>query len=92
MKVLHVLHDSVPYVSGYTVRSRSIVCFQSELGLQPVAVTSPRHQPVAVEAMEVFDGVRYYRTPPLNGPGLPFLRELQAVGRLATYGDVPSYS
>jgi PEP-CTERM/exosortase A-associated glycosyltransferase len=83
MKVLHVLHYSVPSLSGYTVRSRSIVCFQAKLGLEPVVVTSPRQEPVPADQVEVFDDVRYYRTPPPKGRGTPFLRELQAVGRTA---------
>lgn len=63
MKVLHVLDVSAPIVSGYTSRSRYIVETQRALGLDPVVVTSPRHDDPDRRAMEEIDGIRYHRSP-----------------------------
>lgn len=87
MKVLHILNDSMPYLSGYTVRSANIVRFQSALGLEPVVLTSPHHEPVPSEEVEIIDGIRHYRTFPKSGRRLPFLHELQVVRQMATRLD-----
>ncbi len=62
--VLHVLDHSWPVLSGYSVRSRSLITSQHRLG-QPIAViTGPLHQlddPGAADI--VVDGVHYRRTP-----------------------------
>jgi PEP-CTERM/exosortase A-associated glycosyltransferase len=97
MRVLHVLHHSVPCLDGYGVRSRSILNFQRAAGLAPVAVTSVHHEIElgrrdAVDALEpeVLDGIRYYRTPLPTGPGMerrlrtPFFRERTLMEELRT--------
>ena len=66
MRVLHVLDISIPMLAGYTLRSKYIVNTQRSLGLDPVVVTSPRHESEADVLQEIFDDSRYYRTP--NGP------------------------
>ena len=50
MKVLHVLDHSLPIVSGYSVRSRSIVAFQARLGLEPVVLTSAKQGASSADA------------------------------------------
>ncbi|MCA1959210.1 MAG: glycosyltransferase [Desulfomonile sp.] len=65
MRVLHLLHRSVPGTHGYAVRSREIVAAQREKGLEPLVVTSPSQAPLGPlddEKSEVIDGVRYFRT------------------------------
>src|SRR4051812_9196204 len=69
MRVLHVLHHSVPYLDGYTVRSRYIVEYQRRLGLTPIVLTPPQHEievgcPQRASALssEEIGGVTYYRT------------------------------
>jgi PEP-CTERM/exosortase A-associated glycosyltransferase len=62
--VLHILHRSVPGTHGYAIRSKCIVDWQKQFGLEPVVITSPfqsgsngmRKNP------EYIDGIRYYRT------------------------------
>jgi len=65
MKVLHVLDHSLPYFSGYSFRSDYILRAQRRLGLQPVVVTSPKHEDFKREC-ETIDGVDYHR---LRWPG-----------------------
>lgn len=60
MRVLHVLDHSLPYFSGYSFRSDYIIRTQQRLGLQPVVVTSPKHEDFN-EACETRDGIDYYR-------------------------------
>lgn len=84
MNVLHVLDHSLPVVSGYSSRSRSIVDAQMRLGLRPVVLTSPKH-PLAGPAHEVLDGVPHYRTPSAaRGFAPPYAAEILSMLRLAS--------
>lgn len=101
MRVLHVLHHSVPYVDGYSVRSQYIVDHQRTLGLKPVVLTSAQHE---IEVgrpgrhgelpRETIDGVSYYRTPLPGGHRgtqalrTPFLRQRAFMARLRRSLDV----
>lgn len=81
MKVLHVLNHSVPWNDGYAIRSKHIVVFQKSIGISPVVVTSPRHEPEISGMREVFDDIPYYRTVFKNSCferfqcGLPLFKE-----------------
>jgi PEP-CTERM/exosortase A-associated glycosyltransferase len=84
VKVLHVLDHSVPVLSGYSFRSRSIVTFQRALGLTPVVLTSSKHGSAA-DGLETHDGIPHYRTRPTDQTplaALPFGRELLLMVRL----------
>lgn len=59
MKVLHILYQSLPQISGSSIRSRDILMSQAELGIQVVAVTSPFQQ--ALHEEENINGIRYLR-------------------------------
>jgi PEP-CTERM/exosortase A-associated glycosyltransferase len=88
MRVLHVLHHSVPYLDGYCIRSKQIVDFQRNIGLDVRVLTSAQHEievgrPVhAPVESERIDGIQYHRTRlPLGallrqGRQVPFVREL----------------
>jgi PEP-CTERM/exosortase A-associated glycosyltransferase len=87
MRILHVLHHSVPYLDGYGVRSKYIVDFQRRLGLSPVVVTSAHHEiemgrsDSSSGSTESHEGISYYRTAvPADAERLhlrlPVLREL----------------
>lgn len=82
MKILHVLDHSLPIGSGYSYRSRSIVTAQKRLGLEPVALTSPK-QGSDHDGRELVDGIPHYRTGRTGGR-LPFARELLLMLRLAS--------
>jgi PEP-CTERM/exosortase A-associated glycosyltransferase len=81
IRVLHVLDHSLPIASGYSYRSRSIVRFQRQLGIEPVVLTSPKHGSRRDERV-VLDGIPHYRTAPASGR-LPFVRELRLMARVA---------
>ncbi|MEM1145085.1 MAG: glycosyltransferase family 4 protein [Pseudomonadota bacterium] len=74
MKVLHVLHTSLPYIAGYCIRSDQIIRNTAQLGCQSVVVTSAQH-PNAGEDPELIGDVRHYRTAKRDVSGLPILRE-----------------
>ncbi len=77
MRVLHLLHRSVPGTHGYAIRSREIVTKQLEKGLIPLVITSPSQAPLGeldAEHSEYIDGVRYFRT---GGNILSPTREVQ---------------
>lgn len=65
MRILHLLHRSVPGTHGYAIRSREIVLAQRNHGLEPLVVTSPSQSPQGIldsEQSEYIDGIRYFRT------------------------------
>ena len=62
MKVLHLLYQSLPNISGSSVRSRSIINAQKTIGLSPIVITSPFQSGVKVNhGWEELDQIRYYR-------------------------------
>ena len=61
MKVLHVLDHSLPLISGYSIRSDYILRTQRRLGIDPLAVTSPKHGDCPAE-LETINGIEYHRT------------------------------
>ncbi len=83
MRVLHILDHSAPLQSGYVSRTLGILRAQRALGLDPVAVTSPRHGAEAgppLSAVEEVADFAFHRTPePARSlPGLGFLAEMTA--------------
>jgi len=86
-RVLHVLDHSWPLLSGYSVRSRSIVRAQQALGHDVSVVTGISQQvddPASADS--TFDGIAHYRTPIPTGIAgsairrrIPILRELSSV-------------
>ncbi len=65
MKILHILHRSIPGNHGYAVRSREIVNNEAALGLEPIVLTSPSQAPAGrlnSQGAEILDGIEYYRT------------------------------
>ncbi|MCC2668576.1 MAG: glycosyl transferase family 1 [Armatimonadetes bacterium] len=81
MRVLHVLHTSLPFICGYSIRSDYILRYQREQGLEPAVVTSSQH-PNGTELVEEVDGFRFWRTPALRGKSLPGLREREMMESL----------
>lgn len=67
MRVLHVLHMSVPHIAGYTVRSKYISELQKRDGIEPIVLTSA--QDPNDDAGLVLEGTSYERTAPI--PRLP---------------------
>ena len=64
MKILHILHRSLPGMHGYSIRSKYIVECQKQLSLDPVVITSP-FQSGSQDANsnpEIINGIPYYRT------------------------------
>ncbi len=62
MRVLHVLHSSLPNLSGYSIRANYIMRCQEELGMICDVVTSSQH-PNNETLREAIDGRTYLRTP-----------------------------
>lgn len=77
---LHVLHSSLPNLSGYSVRAAEIMRYLRRHGIEPAAVTSAQQEPAPAELVETVDGVETWRTPPPMLAGitghLPGAREL----------------
>lgn len=62
MRILHLLYQSYPNISGSSTRSRSIINSQKELGLFPIVLTSPFQAGLKLDnGIETIDSVTYYR-------------------------------
>lgn len=82
MKVLHILYQSLPQISGSSIRSRDILMSQKEIGLDSVAVTSPFQ--IGKEVEETINGIRYIRTSIRTSDSIsdkpkPFLKRVNKV-------------
>ena len=76
MRVLHVLHHSLPFLSGYSIRSAYLINLQrSASDLQTFVVTSAQH-PNGDAPHEHIEGTDYRRTPKRPNAQKPFLREM----------------
>jgi PEP-CTERM/exosortase A-associated glycosyltransferase len=82
MRILHVLDHGLPLHSGYTFRTRAILKAQMARGWEVACLTGPRHKAEG-PAMEVIDGITFYRTPaPAPGPSpLGEWREIKALAK-----------
>lgn len=81
MKVLSVLDHSLPSSDGYAIRAMAVLRCQSEIGIQPVALTSAYQPSASIERSEEFHGIVYHRTGAAR-VDLPILHEYASVGRL----------
>ena len=80
MKILHVLHNSLPLLCGYSIRSGYIVNLQHAMGFEPSVVTSGQH-PNGPLMRETIDGIEYRRTAAAQAAA-PFLREAMLMRNL----------
>lgn len=80
-RILHVLDHSLPAHSGYTFRTRALMKAQAAKGWAVAGVTGVRH-PLPGPGVETFDGLTFYRTPPIKPAPSP-LREWREIGALA---------
>ena len=63
MKILHILYQSLPNISGSSIRSRDLINSQIKLGIIPIVITSPFQPPLYTNSkIEEIEGVKYYRT------------------------------
>tara|TARA_R110000823_G_scaffold315705_1_gene451022 strand:+ start:59426 stop:60646 length:1221 start_codon:yes stop_codon:yes gene_type:complete len=62
VRVLHILYQSLPQVSGSSIRSRDILFSQKSIGIVVSAITSPFQHSISGEKEDVIDGIRYIRT------------------------------
>lgn len=60
MDILHILYQSLPQISGSSIRSRDILLSQKEIGLNSYGITSPFQKSDNFE--EQIDEVLYYRS------------------------------
>lgn len=88
MKVLHILDHSLPYFSGYSFRSDYIIRTQQRLGLQPVVMTSPKHEKFSSDC-ETIGGIDFYRVhwPSISSSlklrEVPLVRQMACVAALS---------
>lgn len=62
MKVAHILYQSLPQVSGSSIRSRDLLMAQKELGLDVVAITSVFQSGSSETQEDIINDIRYIRT------------------------------
>lgn len=81
MRILHILHISLPYLCGYSIRSNYILTCQRSFGLDVSAVTSTQ-QPNYYKSKEIIDDICYWRSSPSNFSNIPLMRELSMMNSL----------
>jgi len=81
MRILHVLHNSLPLLCGYSIRSGYIVNLERAMGLEPWVVTSGQH-PNGDAMSETIGGTLYRRTPHARSGRVPLSREWQLMKTL----------
>lgn len=62
MKVLHVLYQSLPQVSGSSIRSRDIMLSQKEVGIEVLAITAPFQNSISKKGIDIINDIKYIRT------------------------------
>ena len=62
MKVLHILYESYPHISGSCTRSNSIIQAQKRAGILPIVITSPFQKGIDNTEYDLIEGIKYYRT------------------------------
>jgi glycogen(starch) synthase len=62
MKILHIVYQSLPNISGSSIRTRDIVGSQKEIGLKPVVVSSPFQDGESFSNPEYINEALHYRT------------------------------
>ncbi len=85
-KILHILNQGLPILSGYGIRSQNIFRAQCKRGWKPVALTGPvgkKYWKCLSGDQEVIDGVRYYRTGAVPRGVFPLEAELRLVFALS---------
>lgn len=60
MRILHVLHTSLPFVCGYSIRSERILSLQRDAGMHVAVLTSAQQPGEASD--QTLDGIAYFRT------------------------------
>ena len=80
MRILHILHTSLPFVCGYSIRSDRILSGQRDAGMEVAVVTSAQQPDEASD--EVLDGIPHFRTPGSRLMRSP-VRELQLMRALS---------
>src|ERR1700722_20552063 len=74
-RVLHVLDHSRPLLSGYSVRSHSLISAQKKIGFAPEVLTGPLHQlDDRAAADSTIDGISSRRTPLKPGSATKVLK------------------
>lgn len=63
MKIAHIVYQSLPNISGSSIRTRDLLMSQKEIGLFPFVISSPFQNGVTKDSdIDVINGVTHYRT------------------------------
>lgn len=63
MKVLHILYQSYPNISGSSIRTTDILTNQKKIGIEPIVITSPFQKGLrSNNNVENINGVNHFRT------------------------------
>lgn len=87
MKIWHILDHFLPYLSGYSIRSKNIIECQMRLGFSITVITSPKHL-LSSNNESIMKEVSYYSSYfPSNRVikqinKIPFLREILLINQL----------
>lgn len=87
MKILHILDHSLPEQTGYSFRGHSVITAQRNMGIDAIAVTSPKHyesRPGSYQSQEQVGGITYHRAPASMRLPVPVLSEIRQMAVLTS--------
>lgn len=64
-KILHVVYQCTPNISGSSTRTKQILEAQCDVGFTPIVISSPCQEPVSSNksrGVEVINNIKYFRT------------------------------
>jgi PEP-CTERM/exosortase A-associated glycosyltransferase len=85
LKILHILDHSLPEQTGYSFRGHSVITAQRNMGIDAIAVTSPKHyesRPGNYQSQEQVGGITYHRAPASMRLPVPALSEIRQMAVL----------
>jgi len=62
MKIAHLVYQSLPNISGSSIRTRDIVYSQKSIGLEPFVISSPFQNGITNDKVEIINEIKHYRT------------------------------
>ncbi len=95
MRVLHVVYNSWPDVTGAAIRTRYLVRAQTRLGVRPIVLSAPFQppaDPAAAQGVEYADGIPHYRCYAGSDPARFMARDKTPRERAAKLAAWPGFA
>lgn len=62
MKIVHLVYQSLPNISGSSIRTRDIMMSQKRIGIEPIVISSPFQNGLSNSSLDFINEIKHYRT------------------------------